>query len=93
MILALDFDNTYSRDPVMWNAVIGMMQHAGHTVYCVTMRTPEEGRPVRESLENHVDGIFFTSRKAKRDFMNARQIMVDVWIDDQPAFVLMDAAA
>lgn len=69
------------------------MQQRGHNVYCVTMRSPGEGRAVKESLENKVDGIFFTSRRAKRDFMNARGIRVDVWVDDSPAFVLMDAAS
>jgi hypothetical protein len=93
VILALDYDDTYTRDPRMWNDIIGMMQQAGHTVYCVTMRTPEEGRAVRESLESRVDGIFFTACRAKRDFMNARNIIVDVWMDDNPAFILMDAAA
>lgn len=92
MILALDYDDTYTRDPQMWNDIIGIMQHNGHTVYCVTMRAPAEGRAVREALESRVDGIFFTERRAKRDFMSARGINVDVWIDDSPAWVLMDAA-
>lgn len=92
MNVALDWDDTYTRDPQMWNDIIGIMQHAGHTVYCVTMRAAAEGRAVKEALESRVDGIFFTARRAKRDFMNSRGINIDVWIDDSPAFVLMNAA-
>lgn len=93
MVISLDYDDTYTRDPQMWNDLIGIMQRAGHTVYCVTMRAPAEGRAVKESLESRVDGIFFTARQAKRDFMNTRGIQIDVWVDDNPAFILMDAAS
>ena len=92
MNVALDWDDTYTRDPQMWNDIIGVMQQNGHNVYCVTVRAPAEGRAVKEALESRVDGIFFTARRAKRDFMNSRGINIDVWIDDSPAFVLMDAA-
>jgi acid phosphatase class B len=90
--LALDYDDTYTRDPEAWNDFISLMQQRGHNVYCVTMRASAEGRAVKEALDNKVDGIFFTARRAKRDFMNARGIQIDVWVDDSPAFVLMDAA-
>lgn len=92
MVVSLDYDDTYTRDPQAWNEFIDLMQRNGHNVYCVTMRAPAEGRAVKEALENRVDGIFFTSRRAKRDFMNSRGINVDVWVDDSPAFVLMNAA-
>jgi hypothetical protein len=57
------------------------------------MRTPDEGRDVREALQNKVDGIFFTSRKAKQPFMFERGISIDVWLDDIPYFVNNHAPA
>ncbi len=91
MNLSLDYDNTYTRDPKTWNDVIDLFQAAGHNVYVVTMRTKEEGKPVIEALANRVEGIFFTARKAKQNFMFDRGISIDVWLDDTPYFVNNDA--
>jgi len=90
--LALDFDDTYTRDPEMWNEFIDLMHRNGHNVYCVTMRTQAEGRTVKEVLGKRVDGIFFTARKAKRPYMFALGIRIDVWVDDEPGWILQDAA-
>lgn len=87
MNIGLDFDNTYTRDPACWNDIIDRFIQSEHNVYVVTMRTPEEGREVRELLQNRVQGIFFTSRKAKQPYMFERGISVDVWVDDCPYFV------
>ena len=92
MIIALDYDGTYTCDPEAWNEFIDLMQRQGHTVYCVTMRYARESRPVREALESRVDGIFCTGRKAKRPFMYERGIHVSVWVDDEPGWILTDAA-
>lgn len=92
MNLALDYDSTYTCDPTAWNEFIDLMHQHGHTIYCVTMRYPSEARPVKEALSNRVDGIFCTGRKAKRPFMFARGIRIDVWIDDEPSWIITDAA-
>jgi myo-inositol catabolism protein IolC len=63
----------------------------GHTVYCVTMRTPAEGEEVRRDLAQKVKAIYFTSRKNKHDFMFEQLISIDVWIDDMPFFIMNDA--
>lgn len=89
MIIALDFDNTYTRDPAMWNDFIDLCQHAGHKVYCVTMRydKPNDSREVREALGNRVDAIYFTERSAKQQFMQSKGIAIDIWIDDCPQLI------
>lgn len=95
MFIALDFDQTFTRDPKAWTDFIHLMQREGHTVYCVTMRYPEgkEYQVVNQALGHLVDGLFCTGRKGKRTFMAERQINIDVWIDDMPDFIIMDAAA
>ncbi len=93
MNISLDYDDTYTRDPIMWNQIITMMRMCGHRVYVVTMRYESEGYAVKAALEGKVDGIYFTSRQAKAEFMYSHHaIKIDVWIDDQPFFVLHGAA-
>jgi hypothetical protein len=90
--VALDYDNTYTLDPAAWRAVIRVLKDQGHKVYVVTMRHEKhEGDEVKERLSSKVDGIFFTSRKAKKPFMYAQGIHISVWIDDIPFFVDNDA--
>lgn len=92
MNLSLDYDNTYTRDPWAWNGFIRMFREMGHKIYVVTMRYEEnEGHIVKKELADKVDGIFFTSRKAKKSFMFEQGISIDVWIDDIPFFVDNDA--
>lgn len=93
MNISLDYDDTYTRDPVLFNTVIRLMSSRGHKVYCVTMRTPEEGAEVHANLSGLVHGIIFTSRKAKKEFCFNMGININVWIDDSPFFVLQDAAS
>lgn len=93
MIISLDYDETYTRDPKAWDQFIQVMRRAGHKVYCVTMRSSDlhESLEVMHDLNGKVNAIFFTGRKAKKDFMYSQGINVDVWIDDQPGFIIMDA--
>ncbi len=102
MIIALDFDGTYTRDPAAWNTFIQNMQREGHVVYCVTMRYPaghqqdatgKEASAVEKALGHLVDGIHYTARKAKQTFMAERGIDIHVWIDDNPNWILTDALA
>jgi hypothetical protein len=92
MNISLDYDNTYTRDPKAWDHFLTFFREKGHKVYCVTMRTPEEGMQVFHDLTGKVDGIAFTSRQAKKDYMFAHGISIDVWIDDMPLFCIEDAA-
>jgi len=88
MILSLDYDDTYTRDPQFWDTFIASAQHSGHTVYCVTLRSSEYGgREVREALASKVDGIFFTNSNGKASYMAALGIWIDVWIDDMPRLI------
>ena len=87
MNIALDFDATYTEDPELWNRFIANAKLRGHTVYCVTMRSPSEGGEVEKALAARVDGIFYTSRELKRAFCNRNSIHIDVWIDDTPEFI------
>lgn len=91
MNISLDYDNTYTTDPAMWDAIVGMMKRYGHKVYVVTMRTPEEGEEVTRYLGDKVEAIICTSRKGKMDYVQKLNLSIDIWIDDMPWFILNDA--
>lgn len=91
MIIALDFDETYTADPVLFTQFAALARKAGHTVIVATMRYEHEGDEVSKELGWLP--IHFTGRKAKRQFLASKGIHPDVWIDDNPAWILHDAMA
>lgn len=93
MNISLDYDDTYTRDPEMWNIFIANAHLSDHYVYLVTMRYPHEGKPIEDAVRGLVDDIIYTGRKAKKPFMYALGIPVHVWIDDSPNWILQDAAS
>lgn len=90
MIIAIDFDQTYTADRPMWDNIIRVMKSCGHTVYCVTCRdewdtgSEQNGIP---RIAKYVDEIFMTNGQAKIPFMEEKGYHVDVWIDDTPATI------
>lgn len=84
MIFALDYDGTYNKAPELWDQFVANAKAAGHDVYCVTMRYPEE----RITMPCEV---IYTSRKAKAKVIGERGIPVNVWIDDMPLSIFQGA--
>lgn len=84
MKIALDYDNTYTLDPDLWNTVIDCMQLRNHEVMIVTYRSPDI--PIDHNLPIPV---FYTSFNAKRKYMLDQGINIDVWIDDWPESILI----
>lgn len=80
MIIALDYDNTYTADPGLWGDFIYSAKSRGHTVKIVTMRHPSEPVP-----DMRID-VVYTSRMAKSKVVSA-----DIWIDDSPHWIYQDA--
>ena len=86
MRISLDYDGTYTRDPKRWDAFVKLMQDGGHEVVCVTMRYPTE------TVEIPNVETIYTSREGKLFVCARRGISIDVWIDDMPKLITMDAA-
>ena len=89
MLIALDYDGTYTADPGLWTHFVDVARSRNHEVHLVTMRA--ESEPVR-LLGCHVDRVHYTDRKAKREYMQARGLTVQIWIDDMPDFIIGSAA-
>lgn len=83
MKIALDYDGTFTRDPAFWMQFIHNAKAQGHEVKILTMRFKSE--PIEHAIPCD---IIYTGRKAKRAFFRD----ADIFIDDQPEFLLMDAA-
>ena len=79
MLVAIDYDETYTKDPDCWNRVIATLQDAGHEVICVTLR----------KIIPFIKGIsvYSTNYTAKRKYCAQQNIPVDIWIDDSPYFI------
>lgn len=89
MLIALDYDGTFTEDPALWLGFIQSARTAGHTVICVTLRTPSEARDMDKRLVEAVE-VVCTSRSAKVPHMEALGRSPDVWIDDEPQWLLSD---
>lgn len=93
MNISLDFDGTASTDIEMWTAFAGICKDRGHTVYIVTMRSPQEALEIPEMLADAVHAVVCTSREAKAPYCEALGIKIDIWIDDMPLAITQHAEA
>lgn len=87
MIIALDYDKTYTLDQCCWNDIIYLLKHRSHKVICITMRYPHE--PIMDMPKDIQ--IYYTSRHAKLVWAKQNNIHVDIWIDDNPAWLFDNA--
>lgn len=93
MLIALDYDETYTKDPDFWLAFIKLCEAHGHQIVVATMRTFDEKAEMCSRLHEAVPWIVPTHRQAKKRFLASFGIHPDIWIDDTPLFILQDAAS
>lgn len=88
MIIAIDYDNTYTADPESFNKIIKILLDQNHQVICVTGREDAGvmAAPVMESIGKLVP-VIFAGKEWKRDAAKRRGWNVDVWIDDSPEYI------
>lgn len=83
--IALDFDGTYTADPLFWNQFIFDAQMRGHVVMIVTLRNAELDSG---GMLDHFRGvdipIIFCDGQSKRKVAEERGLKFDIWIDDMP---------
>ena len=86
MIIAIDYDSTYTVDPSLWNDFIERALTGHHTVICVTARPEVMGQVVLDSVGKLVP-VIFAGGDWKREVALKQGYKVDVWIDDSPEYV------
>lgn len=88
MIISIDYDDTYTRDPTLWDTFILAALKRGHTVWCVSARHNEGPmQDVRDSIGRIIGHkrCVGTNGVAKRDHLfKVHGVYADVWIDDMP---------
>jgi len=86
MLIALDYDGTYTADPRMWRTFCTMAQSLGHSFVCVTGRAvpPDFTRdpPLPQGMP-----IVCAPEGYKRNAALRAGFKVDVWIDDIPEMI------
>ena len=87
MLIALDYDDTYTQDPELWQQFISNAHRKEHTVICATMRHEHEHVDMCDVLKDRVR-IVFTGRQQKREYLESIGLYPDVWIDDMPEFIV-----
>lgn len=88
MIIAFDYDDTYTRDPRAWQTAIMALKAAGHRVIGVTTRYEREAASMDAAYGMICDATYFTGRQQKRKWLAERDIFPHVWIDDTPEFIV-----
>mgnify|MGYP001077490994 CR=1 FL=1 len=86
MLIALDYDETYTKDEELWNHFINTCIRRKHTVICVTMRYESEGLPILNTIGKKCQ-VYFTGRNAKKIYLDKLGIYPDIWIDDNPMWL------
>lgn len=99
MLICLDFDDTFTEDPLLWSMFTQNAKERGHTVIFVTGRSPE-GVPHRKpNLGNNSDieayaqregiRIVYCNLQPKRACVKAAgyETKNSIWIDDNPFMV------
>lgn len=84
MIIAIDYDNTFTIFPKQFTELRKSFQKEGHKVFIVTARN-EHLEPIPEKHTEGFDLIFYTNGKAKATIVRA-----DIWIDDSPVTLCCD---
>jgi hydroxymethylpyrimidine pyrophosphatase-like HAD family hydrolase len=90
MLIALDYDGTYTADPELWQQFIQQAVARGHEVLCVTMRHEHEGADMCQKLRERAK-VIFTGRRAKAAAMGELNVRPSIWIDDNPHWIFQDA--
>ena len=91
MIIAMDYDDTFSKDPDGWAHVARAMAGRGHKIIGCTMRYPDETDGMSTLYGEVCEQVHFSSRVAKRDYLASKGVVPDVWIDDRPDFIVSSA--
>lgn len=94
MNIGLDYDGTITAEPNGFSVFVDTMRKLGHKVYIVTMRYDSECLNDEAFMywKHKVDGIIATNRKSKKQAADKKGLIIDVWIDDNPEAVYMDAS-
>jgi hypothetical protein len=90
MNIALDYDDTFTRDPAVWSAFVKDASCSGHDIRFVTFRSEGAGgnEDILADAYNLAIPVIFTSGRRKRLHCYELGFIVHVWIDDMPELIV-----
>lgn len=83
VIIAIDYDDTYTSDSIMWDQVIDLFRSRGHSVICVTGRNGG----MYDAISDLMIPIVYAGSQYKRKAAERAGYKVDIWIDDIPEMI------
>lgn len=92
MKIALDYDNTYTKDKIFWDIFVESAFRLGHEVRIVTARSPILDRIDHKVHPLLIDNVIYCDGVAKRFVChffadNHQGWDPDIWIDDKPSSI------
>ena len=90
--IALDFDDTYTAAPELWQRFIEDADRSGHNIWMVTARreTADNRDIISKALGRHEDYVtlVFANLKSKMDHCDSIGLKIHIWIDDSPYAII-----
>lgn len=83
MLIAIDYDETYTVDPYFWDIVIGLGWQQGHEFICITARSEQDKTEFPDARIKTI----YTAGEYKKEFCAKLGIHPDIWIDDAPEVI------
>jgi len=88
MLICIDYDGTYTRMPELLDCIIKKSRELGYHIILATMRYSHEVDENFSNLMGRCDNVFFTGRQAKLPYLLEQGVKPDLWIDDNPIWLL-----
>ncbi|PNX48613.1 MAG: hypothetical protein BV456_09605 [Thermoplasmata archaeon M8B2D] len=86
-IVALDYDDTYTLSPNMWNEILKIFNDYNYHIYIITYRQSTAFEDMVKDIPFIFDTIF-TNGNAKQKYCKDCDINIDIWIDDSPETII-----
>jgi hypothetical protein len=88
MRIALDFDDTVTRDPDLWMTFVVRALGRGHDVRIVTFRNNDMDNADIDQWREGKIPVFYTGGVTKRLYCMTQGWFPHVWIDDMPEIIV-----
>ena len=83
--IAIDYDETITKDTYAWSQIMQLMHNLGMKVYVVTYRNDRESFGLEYLMaSDFIEKVVFTARNGKKAFCENLGIFIDIWVDDNP---------
>lgn len=86
LTIAIDYDDTFTADPLLWSGFINLAKSLGHKLVMITARrdTEENIDQINADLDhwNCQMPVFFSNLGSKIELAKKRGLNIDIWIDD-----------